>query len=259
MKGLILNIIKKSQNKNGLKDSEIFAAVDELLSQSKNIKNVLLLPPDITRAFSYAGIITNYIYHLLKTFCIVDIMPALGTHQPMTHYELKEFFGDIPTDRFIAHDWINDVVKIGKIDGRIVSNFSEGIMTDSIGVSINKRIMSGYDLILSIGQVVPHEVVGMSNYNKNIFVGCGGSDIIDGSHILGSTYGMERLIGRDNSPVHKILDYAEKMFLNNIPIKYILTVTTQEKSKTIIHGLFCGRDRMIFEEAIAISQTKNIN
>ncbi len=254
-----MSIHLKSKSKAGLSDYKIKSAIDDLLQPGiLSYKKILLLPPDLTRAFSYAGVITNYIYHKLKDIAKVDIMPALGTHQAMTKEELSEFFGDIPYDLFIAHDYRNNVVKLGQIPGEIVSGFSEGVMEDAISISVNKQLFEGYDLILSIGQVVPHEVVGMSNYNKNIFVGCGGSDMIDGTHILGSAFGMERIIGRDHSPVHKVLDYAENNFLMDIPLKYILTVTTQQADKTHVHGLFCGREREIFEAAVALSQEKNI-
>ena len=70
-----------------------------------------------------------------------------------------------------------------------------------------------YDLIISIGQVVPHEVVGMANHAKNLFVGCGGSQMINASHMVGAVYGMERMMGRDNTPVRKIFDYGLENFL----------------------------------------------
>jgi nickel-dependent lactate racemase len=116
-----------------------------------------------------------------------------------------------------------------------------------------------YDLIISIGQVVPHEVVGMANYSKNIFVGCGGNTMINQSHMLGAFYGMERIMGRDFSPVRKVLDYAEENFIKDIPLNYILTVTTEKDCEVEIHGLFIGRSRSNFEEAVALSQEKNLN
>ncbi len=75
---------------------------------------------------------------------------------------------------------------------------------------MNKALIhGGFDLILSLGQVVPHEVIGMANYNKNVFVGTGGADGINKSHYLGAVYGMERIMGRTDSPVRAVLDYAE--------------------------------------------------
>jgi nickel-dependent lactate racemase len=218
------------------------------------------LPPDMTRMHSAGGNITSFYYNLLKDICRVEIMPALGTHEPMSDKEIREFFGDgVPLDCFIKHNWRKDVVKIGEIPCDYVEKISEGLVKNPIDVEINMRLLDKtYDLIISIGQVVPHEVVGMANYSKNIFVGCGGSNMINQSHMLGAFYGMERIMGRDHSPVRKVFDYAEENFIKNIPILYVLTVTTQSEGNVAIHGLFTGRHRRIFEEAVALSQEKNL-
>jgi len=195
----------------------------------------------------------------------IDIMPALGTHNPMTEKEIKDMFGrNIPLDSFIVHKWREDTINIGTVPSEYVNEISEGRVNASIDVNVNKRILSDeYDLIISLGQVLPHEVVGMANYNKNIFVGCGGEDIINKSHFIGAVYGMERLLGKDNSPVRKIYDYAEKNFSQDIPLIYILTVNSTEINPdtglTDLKGLFIGEKRDIFEQAVELSQKVNIN
>ena len=119
--------------------------------------------------------------------------------------------------------------------------------------------MSGeYDLVISVGQVVPHEVVGMANYSKNIFVGCGGNSMINSSHMLGAFYGMERVMGKDHSPVRKVFDYAEQHFLGDVPLMYVLTVTTNVGEETLLHGLYIGRERSLFEQAVEHSRQKNL-
>ncbi|MFY9175807.1 MAG: lactate racemase domain-containing protein [Caldicoprobacterales bacterium] len=231
-----------------------------LEGQDKELKKVLLIPPDLTRAHSGAGDITSLYYNILKDYCQVDIMPALGTHMPMTSEEIDIFFGpDIPKERFIVHNWREDVVKIGQVPGEYISKISEGLIDEPIDVEINRLLLDkSYDLIISIGQVVPHEVVGMANYSKNIFVGCGGMDIINKSHMLGAVFGMERIMGRDHSPVRKVFDYCEEHFIKDIPLMYVLTVTTNSEDGIKIHGLFVGRDRSLFEEAVKLSQQKNL-
>jgi len=140
-----------------------------------------------------------------------------------------------------------------------VAQVSDGLVSDPVDVEVNKRIVDGtYDLIISIGQVVPHEVVGMANYSKNIFVGCGGSGMINQSHMLGAFYGIERIMGRDHTPVRRVFDYAQEHFLCGIPLMYVLTVTTQESGEVAIHGLFAGTGRRVFEEAVRLSRQKNI-
>lgn len=224
-------------------------------------RHVLLLPPDFTRGNSGAGIIVQELYALLGSFAQMDIMPALGTHVPMSHDEIVAMFGlDFPRDCFIDHDWRHDVVKIGEVSGDFVRKISKGLVDYSIDVEVNRRLLDQkYDLIVSIGQVVPHEVVGMANYTKNVVVGCGGKSMIDKSHFLGAVYGMERLMGRDHSPVRQVFDYAEERFLHKLPLQYILTVTTTQGSDTIIEGLYLGRSRTLFEEAVALSQEKNLD
>ena len=225
------------------------------------LRKVLLLPPDITRAHSMAGLITRLIYEFLAPDCQVDIMPALGTHLPMSTDEKRKMFGpDIPLDCFHVHDWRNDIVKIGQIPGAYVAEVSGNRLDFAIDVEINRRLLDkSYDLVLSIGQVVPHEVVGMANYSKNTLVGCGGKEIIDKSHFLGAVCGMEALMGRDHTPVRKVFDYAETHFLKDIPLAYILTVTTTKEEKTKLNGLFIGRERQIFEAAVAESQKRNLD
>lgn len=257
MEGIIL----KAADNRGLDAGQIRAAMERALEGRKDsLKKVLLLPPDFTRAHSGAGDITAMLYEMLKDTCQVDIMPALGTHMPVSDEERIAFFGEgIPKERFIVHNWREDVIKIGEVPGQYIKEISEGLMEDPIDVEVNWRLVKGgYDLIISIGQVVPHEVVGMANYSKNIFVGCGGYSMINKTHMLGAVYGMERIMGRDHSPVRKVFDYAEQHFAKDMPLMYILTVTTHEEGKVLIHGLFIGRERRLFEEAVALSQQKNM-
>ena len=242
-----------------ISDSELKSALLDSL-KGKNLKKVLILPPDYTRMYSGAGKITAIYYEALKDICEVDIMPALGTHEPMTKEECLAFFGEgVPFEKIIVHNWRKDVVKIGEVPGEFVSEVSEGLVSDKIDVEVNKLIVDrSYDLIISVGQVVPHEVVGMANYSKNIFVGCGGSNMINSSHMLGAFYGMERIMGKDHSPVRKVFDYAQENFLRDIPIMFVLTVTTNKGDETYIHGLFIGSQRDVFEEAVSLSQQINL-
>ena len=236
-------------------------------------RKVLLLPPDITRSHSGAGLIVQLLWQMLiLRGSEIQIMPAPGTHVPMTRSEQVRMYGtEIPESAFLVHDWRNDTCRIGEIPGAFVSEVSGGRVNFPIPIEVNKRLMSGqYDLIVSIGQVVPHEVVGMANYSKNIFVGCGGKEIIDKSHFLGAVYGLERLMGRDHSPVRKVFDYGEEHFLGDIPLQYILTVvatgqgapvsTTATATATAprICGLYAGRERQLFEAAVRRSQVKNL-
>jgi len=250
-----------SQDPRGIGEAELSAALKKSIGGlAMPLKKVLLIPPDYTRLHSGAGRITALYYDMLKETCQIGVLPALGTHDAMTEEECRQFFGgDIPFSAFIRHDWRNDVVRLGEVPGDFVREVSDGLMDEPIAVELNRRILDpSYDLVISVGQVVPHEVVGMANYSKNIFVGCGGSTMINSSHMLGAFYGLERVIGRDFSPVRRVFDYAEEHFIQNVPLMYVLTVTTCTDGHVNIHGLFTGRSRKRFEEAVALSREKNL-
>lgn len=244
----------------GLSREEIRAALLESL-EGRTLHRVLILPPDFTRFHSNAGYITNVYYHTLtERGCEVDILPALGTHVPVTREEAAVMFGDIPYEKFIPHNWRTDVVKLGEVPASYLEEITEGLWHESVSVEINRRVMDErYDLILSVGQVVPHEVIGMANHSKNLFVGVGGSDMINKSHMVGAVYGMERMMGKDHTPVRKVFDYGMEHFLAERPILFVLTVCTAPEGKTCTHGLFIGDTRRALEAAIELAQKKNID
>ena len=248
------------ENKEGLSDLQIKEAVRKSI-EDRQLKNVLILPPDFTRYHSNAGYITNCYYHeLVNSGVNVDIMPALGTHVAMSEDELIKMYGDIPLDRFLVHDWRNDVVKLGEVPKEYLASISDDLWNEDIAVETNKVLLDPkYDLIISVGQVVPHEVVGMSNHAKNIFVGIGGSKMINSSHMLGAVYGMERMMGKDLTPVRKLYDYAFEHYLNDKPIIFALTVTTAPKGIIKTHGLFISEGRECFNKAVALAQETNID
>ena len=243
-----------------LTNSQIKASVEEALS-SRNPKKVLMVVPDFTRFFSNAGLIANLSYHWCAEHNVeVQILEALGTHVAMTDQEISTMYGDIPRELFHAHDWRHDVVKIGEVPASYVSEVSEGLWNKSVDVEVNKMVMdSSFDLVLSIGQVVPHEVIGMANHSKNLFVGVGGSSMINQSHIIGAVYGLERMMGRDHTPVRKVFDYAAEHFLKDVHILYMLTACTAPNSVIQTHGLFIGEGRKPLEDAIVCAQEHNID
>jgi len=250
-------------NKITSTDSLTNEEIKELIVKSiegRKLNKVLLLPPDYTRLHSNAGFITCTYYELLKDKCHIDIMPALGTHIPMSDKEIDSMYPGIPHDLFIPHFFRTDIVKIGTVPKEYIEEITDGLWHEDINVELNKLIVNGnYDLIVSIGQVVPHEVIGMSNHSKNVFVGCGGVNMINSSHMIGAIYGLERMMGKDHTPVRKILDYAQEHYLKDYPLIYFLTVTTAPNGIIKTHGVFVGDERKVLEDAIKLSQEKNIN
>ncbi len=232
----------------------LYEALDKIGSRKK----VLAIPPDFTRFHSKAGDLTNYIYRYYGDR-LTDILPALGTHAPMSEYEIKTMFGEIPLNLFRTHRWREDLVTLGIVPEEYVYNVSEGSVKYSWPAQVNKLLVEGnFDLILSVGQVVPHEVIGMANYNKNIFVGTGGEEGINKSHFLGAAYGMERIMGRADNPVRRVLNYASENFAKDLPIVYILTVIGKnEKNELVLKGLFIGDDYECFKLSADLSLQVN--
>jgi nickel-dependent lactate racemase len=228
----------------------------------RELNKVLILPPDHTRLNSMAGPITAMVYERLTgEGAQVDILPTLGTHNPMTEAQLRMMFGDsIPLSAFKVHDWRNEVVRKGLVDGAMLAELSAGKVDYTVGVEVNKMLFDGYDLILSIGQVVPHEVVGMANYTKNIVVGAGGSDIINKSHFLGAVAGIENILGQTDSPVRRLFNHAVETYLSELPITYMLTVMEQDYDTREMHmrGFYAGDDVAVFEEACKLARDVNI-
>jgi nickel-dependent lactate racemase len=233
-----------------------------LAARRENLRRVLLLPPDHTRLNSQAGVITAMAYEALTARGVrVDVMPTLGTHNAMTEKQLRLMFGDtIPLTAFLVHDWRNGIVQAGELPGSLLAELSGGKVAYSVGVEVSQRLFDGYDLILSIGQVVPHEVVGMANYTKNIVVGAGGADIINKSHFLGAVCNMETILGRADTPVRRLFNTAVETFLRDLPITYMLTVVEQDAVTRQMHlrGFYAGDDAQVYHEACKLARRVNI-
>lgn len=238
-----------------LKDG-LFTALNKLGRRKK----VLVVPPDITRIHSKAGELTTYIYQYYKE-SLKDILPALGTHTPMTDSEIGEMYQGIPKSLFRIHDWRNDVVTTGVVTGDIVSQITNGIVDFPWPAQVNRLVKNGgHDLILSVGQVVPHEVMGMANYNKNLFVGTGGAEGINISHYISAVYGIEKIMGKADNPVRQLLNYASRMFLKDLPVVYVLTVIGRDESgKLVTRGLYIGDNEDVFKLAADLSLKVNLS
>ena len=236
---------------------EIKKALFETFDRLGARKKVLVIPPDFTRFHSRAGELTQYAYEYYGER-LTDILPALGTHFPMTDEEIKKMFPNIPLSLFRVHNWREDVVTVGTAPREFIKEVSEGAVDYPVPIQVNRLLLEGgYDLILSLGQVVPHEVIGMANYNKNIFVGVGGAECINKSHFIGATFGMERIMGRALGPVRKVLNYASEHFTANLPILYIQTVISGGADGLQMRGLYIGDDFECFEKAAGLSLETN--
>lgn len=236
--------------------------LDRLLRQALDAlgprHNVLAVPPDFTRLNSKAGPLTCYTHDYYGD-ALKDVMPALGTHVPMTGPQLDHMYPTLPKSLIREHNWRDDVVTVGEVPADFVSAATEGIYEKPWPAQMNRLLWEGgHDLILSIGQVVPHEVIGMANYTKNIFVGTGGVKGINESHFIGAAYGMERMMGRADTPLRRILNEAADRFCTHLPLVYVLTVVGPDgQGGLVTRGLFVGDSHDVFEQAAELSLEVN--
>lgn len=244
-----------------LSSDDLKKGLFEALGKMGKKRKVLAIPPDYTRLPSRAGELTEYAWQFYGD-TLTDVLPALGTHTPMTDSQISHMFGSLPASLIREHDWRNDVVTLGNVPAEFVNEVSEGAVNFPWPAQVNKLLINGnFDLILSIGQVVPHEVVGMANYNKNVFVGTGGVEGINKSHFIGAAYGMERMMGHADTPVRRVFNYASEHFSNHLPIVYVQTVVGLDKSdgKIKCRGLFIGDDYEVFDKAAKLSLLVNFD
>ncbi|MCL1815666.1 MAG: D-mannonate epimerase [Treponema sp.] len=242
---------------------------------------VLILPPDTTRIHSRAGFLAGIVCRELARrgkqnssgppgdWSLGAIMPALGTHRPLGPEEIKRMFSACPANKIIPHRWNNDTVELGRLEADWVASAFTGSRGGPFHmdwpVQVNRILRDGlpaadgtrpFSLIISIGQVVPHEIAGMANHAKNIFVGAGGEEAIHKSHWLGALYGLERLMGVRENPVRSLFDEALRRYGHLMPpILWILTVVDYRNR---VQGLFCSFGRECFEKAAALSEEANI-
>src|SRR5271155_177642 len=243
-------------------ESDLLPELRDLLSASLaklvERKRILVVPPDQSRAHSRAGDLTRYAWEYYGDR-LQAVLPALGTHAAMQPDQIARMFGAMPQALFRVHNWRTDVETLGEVPAEFIQEQSEGKLNYSWPAQVNRLVVhGGFDLILSIGQVVPHEVAGMANYNKNILVGTGGRESINRSHYLGAVYGMERIMGRAKNPVRNVLNCAADRFLRHLPIVYVLTVVARSADGGLaVRGLFIGDDAECFYRAAELSLKVN--
>jgi nickel-dependent lactate racemase len=241
-----------------LSEQRLSELLSENLAKLGQRNRVLAVPPDITRYHSQAGQLTRAAWKHYGDR-LKAVLPAIGTHAPMQPGQIAHMFGDLPQELFRVHNWRTDVETLGEVPAEFIYAQSEGKLKFAWPAQVNRLIsQGGFDLILSIGQVVPHEVIGMANYNKNLLIGTGGRDGINQSHYLGAVYGMERIMGRADNPVRAVLNYASDHFLRELPIVYVLTVIGRRDDGSLaVRGLFIGEDVECFHRAAELSLKVN--
>jgi nickel-dependent lactate racemase len=242
-----------------ISDDELRTGLHQALGALGPRRRVLVVPPDFTRFHSRAGRITELAWEYYGT-SLTDVLPATGTHFEVTDEEKRQMFGRVPRELFRVHRWKQDLETLGRVPADFIREVSEGALSFDWPAQVDRLIArGGHDLILSIGQVVPHEVVGMAGHMKNIFIGTGGAEAINKSHYLGAVYGMERMMGHAETPVRAVLDKAAAQFAGHLPLVHVLTVVGRERDGSLaLKGLFVGDDREVFTRAAALAREVNV-
>ncbi|MGI4854440.1 MAG: lactate racemase domain-containing protein [Janthinobacterium lividum] len=245
-------------------DAQIKEACDRLLAEArtrinKDLKRVLLLPPDLTRAHSGSGWITEYLYNALPD-AHVEVIPTLGQHVPHTEAENKWMFGSIPEERIFPHDWRNGCTHVATIPASLVKETTGGVADWDIPVDLNSKLMDEqWDLIINVGHVVPHEVLGFANHNKNYYIGLGGKDTICASHIAAAVYGIENNLGCLVTPLRACYNWSEDEHLKHLPDVYLQIVMQRDPdNKLVTSGIYVGDDLDTYLDAARRSKDQNI-
>lgn len=245
----------------------VLAAVARTIAEAKErlgkdrFGRVLLLPPDITRAHSGAGWITHEFYRLLtEEGSDVHLIPTLGQHVPHTPEDNTWMYGDIPEERIHAHDWKNGVTHVGTVPAEVVREATGGVVDWEMPIDLNTMaVTEDWDLIVHVGHVVPHEVLGFANHNKNWFIGLGGKRLLGASHMASAVYGIENNLGNLLTPVRACFNYAEDHFLADLPEVYFQVVMDYDETSALRHtGVYVGDDRETYYAAARASLAQNI-
>ena len=223
---------------------------------------VLLIIPDGTRTAPVGLMFKTLFAQIGSAVKTIDILVALGTHQPMSEAAICERLEISPAERrgtyakvqFFNHEWDNPAAlkNIGTIPASDISELSGGLFSMDVPVEINQRVFD-YDQLIIIGPVFPHEVVGFSGGNKYLFPGVGGPQILNFFHWLGGVVTNPMIIGSKWTPVRRVVDRAGSMV--TVPKLCLAMVVRPDKS---LAGLFTGTPEAAWDAASELSKQTHI-
>ena len=241
-----------------LTDEDLAAGVKEALAKLGPRQKVLILPPDITRLMSKSGAMACAAYDYYGE-AVTDVMPTLGTHAPMSDSEIAKMYPTIPASLFRVHDWREDVVEVGVVPAETVEKETGGKIKVPWKATLNKLVVEGgHDLVFNVGQVVPHEALGMASYTKNMFIGAAGAETINLTHHITAVYGVENIMGRADNPGRRLFNTAYDTFCPTLPALFAMTVIGADgKGGMATRGLFIGDTAECFEQAAKLSLEVN--
>jgi lactate racemase len=222
-------------------------------------KRVLVLTPDSTRTCPLPMMIEILRKVMGKRCARLDFMVALGTHTPMPEESILSLYGikqkeTFPNSSFFNHEWDRQETfrRIGSLSPHEVERISEGLLREEVPIDINKKIFD-YDLILILGPVFPHEVVGYSGGAKYLFPGISGGDFLHFFHWLGAVMTCKRIIGNKDTPVRRIIDRARDEV--PVPVHCLAMVVKRDSS---LCGLYAGDVREAWSKAADLSSRVHV-
>ena len=220
-------------------------------------QKILLIIPDATRT-APLPLLFDALFREVRPHCAsLDVMVALGTHPPMSDTQIAKLLGIDETERrrlfyqmqVFNHEWDRPerLLTLGILTKQETEELSGGLLSLEVPVQINSRI-EDYDLLLVLGPVFPHEVVGFSGGNKYFFPGIGGPDILNFFHWLGALITNAEIIGVKQTPVRRVVDAAAAMIRQKRR-----AITFVVSSDCSLHGLFYGTPEAAWNEAADLS------
>ncbi len=220
-------------------------------------KRVLVLTPDTTRTCPLPRMVRAVRETLGGLARQLDFMVALGSHRPLPEGQILALYGitpeararDFAATRFLNHRWDipGTLVKLGTITADEIAALTGGLFREAVDVDINRTIYD-YDLILILGPVFPHEVVGISGGNKYLFPGISGGDFLHFFHWLGAVITCWKTIGYKRTPVREVVDRAARMV--QVPRHCLAMVVGPENT---LAGLFAGSPEDAWSAAADLS------
>ena len=246
-----------------LSDDQAGALIAQACSAKDYLgKKVLLIVPDATRTAPVGLVFQKLFEQIGGATAALDVMIALGTHQPMSEeaicerleISMEERTTRYRSVRFFNHEWDNPAAlrNIGTIPASEIHQLSGGLFSMDVPVNINARIFD-YDQLMIIGPVFPHEVVGFSGGNKYLFPGVSGPEVLNFFHWLGAVVTNPMIIGNKWTPVRKVVDRAAAL----VQVPKLCFSLVVEKSD--FAGLFIGTPEGAWDEASELSRRLHTN
>jgi lactate racemase len=225
-------------------------------------KRVLVLTPDATRTCPLPMMVRAVREVIGERAVKLDFMVAVGTHPSLTEEKILGLYGITTRWRqekfgrsdFFCHRWDlpETFRRIGYLSEEDVERISGSLLKEKVSIDINKKIF-GYDLILILGPVFPHEVVGFSGGAKYLFPGVSGGELLHFFHWLGALMTCREIIGRKETPVRQVINRAMEKI--GLPIRCLAMVVDSEGG---LSGLFAGDVKEAWSDAADLSSKIHI-